>query len=53
MDLLQKIATGMFKTNMPSEAEKVKPKKVLVTFSINIATPVKPELNRFNGLIKI
>lgn len=53
MDLLQKIATGIFKANMPSEAEKVKPKKVLVTFSINIAIPVKPELNRFNGLIKI
>ena len=53
MLLLQNIATGVFKTNMPRDVEKVKPKKVLVIFSIKIATPVKPELNRFKGLIKI
>lgn len=53
MLLLQNKATGIFKANIPNDVENVNPKKVLVIFSIKIATPVKPELSRFKGLMKI
>ena len=53
MLLLHKIATGIFKTNIPSEVEKENPKKVDEIFSIKIATPVKPLESKFIGLIKI
>lgn len=36
---------------MPSEVEKVKPKKLLVILSISIARPVKPLDSRFKGSI--
>lgn len=52
IDLLHNIATGTFNNNIPSDVEKVRPKKVLVIFSIRMATPVKPEASKFIGRIK-